>query len=146
MKLGRLTMYKKIMAFFGSWFYQDGTSCRIGELIELFPELNIAVVSVHEFPLSRAPCFIWARAKSYLSLWDGNDEFQRGLRIVRDGGQYISPKVQKLIDHRDEWLDTRSKMNRRQVQRGHDRMPCHDVLRDYLSPNWGNTEYIQKNG
>ncbi len=38
-----------------SWFYQDGTSCRIGELIELFPKLNIAVVSVHDFPVSRAP-------------------------------------------------------------------------------------------
>jgi hypothetical protein len=27
--------------------YQDGTSCRIGELVKLFPKLNIAVVSVH---------------------------------------------------------------------------------------------------
>jgi DNA-binding NarL/FixJ family response regulator len=38
------------------------------------------------------------------------------LRIVREGGQYISPKVQKLIDHRDEWPDTKSKTTRRQKE------------------------------
>jgi len=65
-----------------SWFYQDGTSCRIGELVKLFPGLNIAVVSVHDFHASRAPWFIWEGAKSYLSLWKGYEEFQRGLRIV----------------------------------------------------------------
>jgi DNA-binding NarL/FixJ family response regulator len=97
-----------------SWFYQDGTSCRLGELVKLFPELNIAVVSVHDFPVRRAPCFIWDGARSYLNLWEGNEEFQRGLRIVREGGQYISPKVQRLIDHYDEWPDTKNKMTKRQ--------------------------------
>jgi DNA-binding NarL/FixJ family response regulator len=97
-----------------SWFYQDGTSCRIGELVKLFPKLNIAVVSVHDFPVSRAPSFIWEGAKSYLDLWEeGKWEFQRGLRIVREGGQYISPRVQCLIDHLDEWPDTKNKMTRR---------------------------------
>jgi len=37
-----------------SWFYRDGTSRRIGELLKLFPKLNIAVVSLHDFPLSNA--------------------------------------------------------------------------------------------
>jgi DNA-binding NarL/FixJ family response regulator len=99
-----------------SWFYQDGTPCRIGELVKLFPKLNIAVVSVHDFPVSRAPWFIWEGAKSYLSLWEGNEEFQRSLRIVRDGGQYISPKVQRLIDHYEEWPDTKNEMTKRQKE------------------------------
>jgi hypothetical protein len=30
---------------------------RIGELVKLFPKLNITVVSVHDFPVSRAPCY-----------------------------------------------------------------------------------------
>jgi DNA-binding NarL/FixJ family response regulator len=64
----------------------------------MFPKLNIAVFSIHDFPVSRAVDFIWEGANSYLSLWDGYDEFQRGLRILREGGQYISPKVQVLID------------------------------------------------
>ncbi|WP_461255563.1 response regulator transcription factor [Treponema sp. R80B11-R83G3] len=97
-----------------SRFYQDATSCRIGELVKIFPKLNVAVVSVHDFPLSRAPWFIWEGANSYLNLWEGYDEFQLGLRIVREGGQYISPKVKKLIDHCEEWPDNKSKMTKRQ--------------------------------
>jgi hypothetical protein len=41
-----------------SWFYQDGTPYRIGELVKLFPKLNVAVVSVHDFPVSRDSWFI----------------------------------------------------------------------------------------
>ena len=104
------------LVFIDSWFYQDGTSCRIGGLVKLFPKLNIAVVSVHDFPVSRAPWFIWEGAKSYLSLWEGYGEFRRGLRIVREGGQYISPKVQRLIDHCDAWPDTKSRMTKRRKE------------------------------
>ena len=75
---------------------------------------GIFALPVHDFPLSRAPWFIWEGAKSYLNLWEGYGEFERGLRIVRDGGQYISPKVQRLIDHYDEWPDTKNKMTKRQ--------------------------------
>jgi DNA-binding NarL/FixJ family response regulator len=99
-----------------SWFYQDCTSYRIGELVELFPKLNIAVVSVYNFPVSRAPWFICDGAKSYLNLWEGYEEFQRGLKIVREGKQYISPKVQRLIDGCGEWPDTRSNMTKRQKE------------------------------
>jgi DNA-binding NarL/FixJ family response regulator len=98
-----------------SRFYQDGTPHRIGKLAKLFPKLNIAVVSVHDFPESCAPWFIWEGAKSYLSLWEGYDEFKRGLKIVREGRHYISPKVRKLIDHL-EWHDTKNKMTKRQKE------------------------------
>jgi DNA-binding NarL/FixJ family response regulator len=107
---------KPRLVIIDSWFYQDGTPYRIGELVKLFPKLNIAVVSVHDYPVSRAPWFIWEGAKSYLSLWEGHEEFHRGLQIVREGGQYISPKVKKLIDHFEEWPDTRSKMTKRQKE------------------------------
>jgi len=107
---------KPRLVIIDSWFYQDGTPYRVGELIKLFPKLNIAVVSVHDFPVSRAPWFIWEGAKSYLSLWEGYGEFQRGLRIVREGKQYISPKVQRLIEHCEEWPDTKSRMTKRQKE------------------------------
>ncbi len=35
---------------------------------------------------------------------------------MREGGQYISPKVQYLIDNRDEWPDTKNKMTRRRME------------------------------
>jgi DNA-binding NarL/FixJ family response regulator len=104
---------KPHLVIFDSGFYQGGTSVRIGELLKLFPKLNIAVVSLDDFPLTHAPWFIWEGAKSYLSLWEGYGEFRRGLQLVRDGKQYISPKVQKLIDRCDEWPDTKNKMTKR---------------------------------
>jgi len=97
-----------------SWFYHEATLFRVGELAGLFPNLNIAVFSFNDFPVSRAPFFIWGGAKSYLNLLEGYDEFIRGLRIVREGKQYISPKVQKLIDERGEWPEIKSKMTKRQ--------------------------------
>jgi DNA-binding NarL/FixJ family response regulator len=37
------------------------------------------------------------------------------MKIVREGGHYISPKVQKLIN-RLEWPDTKSRMTKRQKE------------------------------
>jgi DNA-binding NarL/FixJ family response regulator len=107
---------KPRLVIMGSRFYQDGTAVRVGDLIKLFPKLNIAVVSVDDFPASRAPDFIWEGAKSYLSLWEGKKEFYSGLQIIREGKSYISPKVQKLRDQFDEVPDTKNKMTRRQKE------------------------------
>jgi len=131
---------KPSLVIIDSWFYQDGTPCRVGDLVKLFPKLNVAVISVHDFSVSHAPWFIWEGAKSYLSLWEGYGEFQRGLRIVQEGGQYISPKVQHLIDHCEEWPDTKSRMTKR-------RKECLVMLCCGLIPvQIGNTAYIQKYG
>ena len=99
-----------------SWFYRDGTPRRIGELHKLFPKLHIAVVSLHDYPLSNAPWFIWEGAKSYLHLWEGYGEFKRGFQIVREGKPYIAPKVQSLIDRFEECPDTKSKITKRQKE------------------------------
>jgi len=131
---------KPRLVLIDSWFYQDGTPCRVGDLVKLFPKLNVAIVSFHDFSVSRAPWFIWEGAKSYLSLWEGYGEFRRGLRIVREGGQYISPKVQRLIDLCDVWPDTKSRMTKR-------RKECLVMLCCGLIPvQIGNTAYIQKYG
>jgi DNA-binding NarL/FixJ family response regulator len=107
---------KPRLVIIDSWFYRDGTAHRIGELLKLFPKLNIAVVSLHDYPISNAPWFIWEGAKSYLHLWEGYGEFKRGFQIVREGKPYIAPKVQDLIDRYEEWPDTKNKMTKRQKE------------------------------
>jgi DNA-binding CsgD family transcriptional regulator len=87
-------------------FYMGGTPYMVGELHGRFPELNIAVVSWMDYPLSQAVWFIWEGAKSFANLWEGLDEFRRGLLLVREGRQYISPKVRRLIDGFDVWPKT----------------------------------------
>ena len=107
---------KPRLVIIDSWFYRDGTPRRIGELHKLFPKLNIAVVSLHDFPLSNAPWFIWEGATSYLHLWEGYGEFKRGFQTVREGKAYIAPKVQSLINHCEEWPDTKNKITKRQKE------------------------------
>lgn len=100
----------------GSGFYQAGTPYMTGELHMRFPKLNIAAISTDDYPLSLAPWFIWHGVKSYVNLWEGLEEFYRGLQFVREGRQYISPLVQNIIERHHEWPDTRSKATKRQME------------------------------
>ena len=105
---------KPRLLLMSSAFNQGCTPFMTGELHRRFPKLNIAAVSVYDFPVKRAPWFIWHGAKSYCNLWEGYDEFHRGLQIVREGKPYISPEVQKLMDRFEEWPDTKDKATRRE--------------------------------
>jgi hypothetical protein len=87
---------KPRLVIIDSWFYRDGTSRRIGELLKVV---------------------YLGGVKSYLHLWEGYGEFKRGFQIVREGKAYIAaPKVQNLIDHCGEWQDTKNKMTKRQKE------------------------------
>jgi DNA-binding NarL/FixJ family response regulator len=97
-------------------FYQAGTPYMMGGLHELFPNLNIAVIALHDYPLSLAPWFIFHGVKSYLNMLEGYDEFHRGLQIVREGGEYISLRVKEIIDYFDEWPDVKNKITKRQYE------------------------------
>jgi len=99
-----------------SWFYQAGTPYMTGELLECFPELNIAAISFHDYPASLAAWFIWRGVRSYINLWDGEEEFRRGILAVREGEQYVSPLVLALIEQHHEWPDTKCKLTRRQME------------------------------
>jgi DNA-binding NarL/FixJ family response regulator len=100
----------------GSGFYHAGTPYMMGQLLKRFPKLNIAAVSLGEFPDYLAVWFIWRNVKSYLSLWEGYEEFHHGLQEIRQGRPYISPGVQRLMDEFGEWPDTSSKVTRRQME------------------------------
>jgi len=104
---------KPRLLMIGAAFYQAGTPYMTGELHREFPKLNIAAVSVFDYPLSLAPWFIWHGAKSYVNLWEGYEEFHEGLQIVRKGRQYISPKTMAIMEQFPDWPDTRSKLTNR---------------------------------
>jgi hypothetical protein len=69
-----------------------------GQMLKRFPKLNIAAVSLGEFPDYLAAWFYFHGVKSYINWWDGYEEFYKGLEIVRQGGAYISPAVTSLRD------------------------------------------------
>jgi DNA-binding NarL/FixJ family response regulator len=88
----------------------------MGELLEGFPKLNIAAVTVNDYPDAQAVWFIWRGVKSYLNLWEGHEEFHRGLQEVRQGKFYISKNVQCLMNLFPEWPDTKDKITKRQME------------------------------
>jgi DNA-binding CsgD family transcriptional regulator len=100
----------------GSGFYHAGTPYMMGRILKRFPELNIAAVSLGEFPDSLAVWFIWHGVKSYISLWDGYEEFYQGLHEIRQGRPYIPPNVRRIMERFDEWPDASSKVTRRQME------------------------------
>jgi hypothetical protein len=97
-------------------FYQGGTPYMAGKLQERFPKLCIAAVAVSNYPLRSGAGFIWKGIKSYANLREGCEEFLKGLQLIREGKEYISPLVQNLIDH-SEWPDTDKGMTKRLVHK-----------------------------
>jgi DNA-binding NarL/FixJ family response regulator len=49
-------------------------------------------------------------------LYEGYEEFHRGLQEVREGRAYISPEVQKLLDQFSEWPKTNDKASKRLLE------------------------------
>jgi DNA-binding NarL/FixJ family response regulator len=99
-----------------SEFYHAGTPYMAGMILKNFPKLNIAAVSLGEFPDSLAVWFIWRGVKSYINVREGYEEFRYGLQEVQKGNYYISPGVRRMIDLFPEWPKTKNKVQRRQME------------------------------
>jgi DNA-binding NarL/FixJ family response regulator len=86
-----------------SGFYECSTPYMMGQLLKDFSKLNIAAVSAYsKTPDDLAMWFIINGVKSYINFYEGLDEFYQGLNKVRDGEEYVSPKVIKRIEMRRE--------------------------------------------
>jgi DNA-binding NarL/FixJ family response regulator len=97
----------------GAAFYQAATPYMTGELLERYPKLNVAVLSVHDYPDSLAACFIWHGVKSYVNLWEGYEEFHKGLQDVRQGKTYIAPNCRRRMEQAGEWPNAKTKITKR---------------------------------
>jgi DNA-binding NarL/FixJ family response regulator len=95
---------KPRLVIMGAQFYQSATSYMMSDILRRFKGLNIAVVNVSlaPYPADRAMAFIANGAKSYITIYDGLEQFYEGLESVRKGESFISPSVQKRIEIRDE--------------------------------------------
>jgi DNA-binding NarL/FixJ family response regulator len=107
---------KPDLVLVGSAFYKAATPYMMGELLERFPKLNIAAVTVYDYPDAQAVWFIWRGVKSYLNLREGYEEFHQGLQEVRRGKFYISRNVRRLMSLFPEWPDTKDKISKRHME------------------------------
>jgi DNA-binding NarL/FixJ family response regulator len=87
----------------GSGFYECCTPHMMRLLLKKFPRLNIAAASVFcKYPADLAMWFVINGVKSYLNFFEGPEEFYRGLKIVWEGREYVSPQVTRHIEMRRE--------------------------------------------
>jgi DNA-binding NarL/FixJ family response regulator len=94
---------KPRLVLVGSGYYKGSTPYMMGELLKGFPNLNMAAISVLcKIPDDLAMWFIFNGVRSYVNLFEGYEEFHRGLSMVRNGEAYISPNVIQRIDLRKE--------------------------------------------
>jgi DNA-binding NarL/FixJ family response regulator len=100
----------------GSNFYDCGTPFMLGQLFRVFPKLNTAVITTSPFSDNIAAWFMFHGIKTYIKIFDGIDEFHRGLQCFLDGKNYIAPDVQNILDRLSEWPDIPLNDTRRQKE------------------------------
>jgi len=103
------------LVLMGSRFYQCCTPFMMADLHKQFPKLNIAGISVCEFPDDLAMYFIINGAKSYVNFWDGPEQFYKGLDEIRKGHEFVSQNVQRRIDMRTYYPTATGKLTNRQI-------------------------------
>jgi len=84
-------------------FYDCGTPYMIGQMLSVFPKLNIAVINTSPFPDAVATWFIFHGVQFYVKWLDGEKEFNRGLKCVLEKKKYIAPDVQVILDGLEEF-------------------------------------------
>jgi DNA-binding NarL/FixJ family response regulator len=97
-------------------YYYSATAFMISKLIKQFPDIIFAVISVSEYPADLAAGFIANGVKSYVSYWDGEDQFYKGLERVRDGKEFISYSVQERLEMRGEMPETVGRLTKRELE------------------------------
>ena len=98
-----------------SRFYEAGTPFMLGEIVKMFPDLYTAAVSGDNYPLGKAIFFYWHGVNSYVNLWEGSAEFNKGLRCVKEKKEYNSPSLLNLIETTDGSPDVDKRITMKQM-------------------------------
>jgi len=83
-----------------SMFYQSATPYMMAILKRRHTYLNIAAVSISEYPTDLGVKFICNGVNSYVTYTDGVKQFYNAFEILRKGDTYISPSVAERMDKR----------------------------------------------
>jgi DNA-binding NarL/FixJ family response regulator len=91
---------KPDLVMMGARFYQRSTPFLMRELKTKFPSINMAALSIGHYPSELAMYFILNGVKSYVTSFEGIDQWYAGLETVWRGRTYISPDVDERISMR----------------------------------------------
>jgi DNA-binding NarL/FixJ family response regulator len=91
---------KPDLMIMGARFYQCSTPYMMSEILNEFPNLNIAAVCFDEYPTDLGMSFIVNGVKSYFSMFEGIEQFILGFDYILKGKVYVSEIVKKRINMR----------------------------------------------
>jgi DNA-binding NarL/FixJ family response regulator len=85
----------------GSGFYKAATPYMMALLRRRYKDLNIAAVSLGDYPPDLAMKFIANGVNSYVNYFDGTSQFYRGFENMREGKNFVSSSVIERMAIRD---------------------------------------------
>jgi len=107
---------KPNLIIMGARFYQCCTPFLMGRLHHDFPKINTAALCIGEYPADLAMYFIINGIKSYITSFDGIDQFYKGIDEVRKGREYVSPAVLARMDMRQDYICPAGEITGRQKE------------------------------
>ena len=93
---------KPELLLMGARYYQCCTPYMMKQIKTNFPKMKMAALCIGHYPEDLAMYFILNGINSYVTSFDGVDEWYKGLEDVRRGKEYIAPAVVERIDMRRE--------------------------------------------
>jgi len=100
----------------GARYYECCTPYVMGELKKRFPKIKMVALSLSKYPLDLAMYFILNGFNSYITLFDGTEQFFKGLEEVSKGRDYVSPSVLERIHLRPDKPDPAGKITTRKKE------------------------------
>ena len=99
-----------------SIFYFCCTPFMMVSLHKKFPKLNITVISLTEYPNDLAMYCIINGARSYVNIWEGVEQFYKGLQAIRRGDDFISLEVRRRFELRNEYPEPSGRLSKKQIE------------------------------
>ena len=97
-------------------FYHCCTPFLMGELRKEFPKIKMAAIVLGEYPDDVAMYFILNGINSYVTSFDGVDQFYKGIDEVAKGREWISPGVVKRMEMRRDYPEPAGKISDRHIE------------------------------
>jgi DNA-binding NarL/FixJ family response regulator len=107
---------KPRLVVIGSRFYQCATPYMMALLLRRYPKLNIAAVSLEDYPADLAMALVVNGVKSYVNFSDGKDQFYTGLNLIKEGEKYVSPAVEERMKMRKDLPRPSQELTERQIE------------------------------
>jgi len=107
---------KPNLLIIGSHFYKSATPYMVSLLKRNFKNLNIAAVSISDYPPDLAMKFIINGVNSYLDYFDGKSQFYKGLDNLREGKNFVSNSVLQRLEMRHELPPPALKLKDREIE------------------------------